>query len=176
MLYTIVEPFSPVDGARWTSYCEWRGLAFERFDSIDGILRPNLFKTPHDSDWEHIVNEDNMLHFITDLSYATHKHAQIGNGELVGVRFDDHDIADPGFLGFDIIDGYCDISLLTNWGNDMAIINRALAPNALLRDIKTAEEIFAALQTTCADDSHVPDSRIVSVYNPKAIRAARSHG
>ncbi len=25
-LYSIVEPFSPADGERWTSYCEWRAL------------------------------------------------------------------------------------------------------------------------------------------------------
>ncbi len=42
MLFTIVEPFSASDGEKWEIYCEWRGMKFERFDSIDGILRPNL--------------------------------------------------------------------------------------------------------------------------------------
>jgi hypothetical protein len=174
MLYTIVESFSPAH-AGWTSYCEWRGLAFERFDSIDGILRPNLFYPPEDSDWAHIVNEANMLHLITDLPHAMRKLAQIGSGDLVGVRFGDHDIRDPGFLGFDIIDGYCHVSLLTNWGNDVEIINRSLTPNALLRNLKTAEAIFETVQTTYADDSHVDGSRIVSVYNPQANQPIKAN-
>jgi hypothetical protein len=48
MLYSIVESFSPLSGDAWDKYCNWRGLRFERFDSIDGLLRPSLFdpKTP----------------------------------------------------------------------------------------------------------------------------------
>ena len=57
MLYKIIESFSRADGARWTGYCDWRGLQFERFDSIDGIMRPSLFQKPEDDDWAHIVNE-----------------------------------------------------------------------------------------------------------------------
>jgi hypothetical protein len=169
MLFTIVEPFSPADGERWTSYCEWRGLSFERFDSIDGMLRPNLFDSPEDSDWDHIVNEDFMLHLITDLPHARHKHARIGKGDLIGLRFDDHNTDHEGFLGFDIIDGYCEVSLLTNWGNDVEFINRALAPNALLRNLKTAQEIFDSLRNDYGNDPHVEGCRIVSIYNTHPV-------
>ena len=164
MLFIIIAPFSPADGERWTRYCEWRGLNFERFDSIDGMLRPNLFETPEDSDWEHIVNESYMLHLITNLSHARRKHALIGKGDLVGLRFDDHETDHEGFLGFDIIDGYCDVSLLTNWGNESEFINRGLAPNALLPDLKTTREIFDRLRSDFGDDPHVEGCQIVSVY------------
>lgn len=42
MLFTIVEPFSPADGERWTGYCEWRGINFGRFDfSHKAVEREN---------------------------------------------------------------------------------------------------------------------------------------
>lgn len=172
MLYTIVEPFSVADGQKWASYCEWRGLTFERFDSIDGILRPNLFDTPEDSDWEHIVNENFMLHLITDFSHAMHKHAQIGRGDIVGLRFENHDAEDEGFLGFDIIDGYCDVSLLTNWGNDVEIINNSVAPNALILDLTAAQDILHTLQNDWGDDPHVKGCRIVSIYQTQGEQVA----
>ena len=131
MLFKIIESFSPSNGDKWTSYCNWRGMRFERFDSIDGILRPSLFDPTEVEDWAHIVNEDFMLHFFTDFNYAAKKRRQIGVGDLVGVRFEEHDEADEHFLGYDLIDGYCDVSLLTNWGNDVELINRSLSPNAL---------------------------------------------
>ena len=70
MLYTIVEPFGPESGESWSAYIRWRGIPFSRFDSIDGILRPNLFTDPRDEDWQYIVNENFMLHLITDQDYA----------------------------------------------------------------------------------------------------------
>jgi hypothetical protein len=164
MLYTIVEPFSPSDGAKWERYCEWRGMRFERFDSIDGILRPNLFLTPEAEDWEHIGNENFTLHFITDLPHARAKHRQIGKGDLVGVRFEGHDTSDEGFLGFDIIDGSCDVSLLTNWGNDVELINRSLAANALVHAPEAAQRIHKRLKEQFGADSHVDGCQIVSIY------------
>jgi hypothetical protein len=171
MLFTIVKPFSPSDGEKWTNYCEWRGLKFDRFDSIDGVLRPNLFDYPEDSDWEHIVNHDFMLHLITNIEHARSKHKAIGSGDLIGLRFENHDIADPEFLGFDIIDGYCDVSLLTNWGNDIDMINRALHHNALVPDFSTVQDILEFLLINWGDDPHVKGCRIVSIYKPNVNKA-----
>ena len=166
MLYIIVAPFSPNDGERWTSYCEWRGMHFERFESIDGVLRPNLFLTPEEDDWAHVVKEDFMLHFITDHPHALKKREQIGRGDLVGVKFEDHDTSNPCFLGFDLLDGYCDISLLTNWGNDVECVNRALAANALILQQPVVEDIRRELLQTHGDDPHVEGCSVVSVYRP----------
>ena len=49
-------------------------MKFERFDFIDEMFCPNLFQTPEDEDWAHIVNEDFMLHLITNFAH------------LVGIR------------------------------------------------------------------------------------------
>lgn len=166
MLFTIVESFSPRDGDRWISYCQWRGLAFTGFDSIDGELRPNLFDNPVGKDWNHIVNEDFKLHLITDFDYAVQKHHEIGQGDLMGLRFSEHDQSDPHFLGFDLIDGYCDISLLTNWGNDVDSINRSLSPNALVMSYPIVEAIQQELLRTSDTDPHIEGCQIVSIYRP----------
>lgn len=167
MLFTIIESFSPKDGDRWISYCKWRGLTFTNFDSIDGILRPTLFNAPTtDEDWNYVVNEDFKLHLITDYDYAVEKHDEIGKGDLVGLKFDEHDESDSCFLGFDLIDRYCDVSLLTNWGNDVEIINRSLSASGLVLNRQSIEEIQEELLRTSGDDAHVEGCQIVSIYRP----------
>ena len=54
MLFTIVEDFGVADGESWSSYIEWRGIQFDRFDSLDGILRPSLFTPETEEDWAHV--------------------------------------------------------------------------------------------------------------------------
>lgn len=165
MLYTIVEAFSPGDGESWSSYCDWRGIALERFDSIDRIMRPALFNGPAtEEDWSHVVNADCMVHLMTDLEYAVGKQREIGSGDLVGVRLEDHDEKDERFAGYDLIDGSWAISLLTNWGNDNERISRSLSPCALISDYQTIGAIRDHLLATAGEDGHVCGCRIISIY------------
>ena len=71
---------------------------------------------------------------------------------------------DEAFLGFDIIDSYNSVSLLTNWGNEMETINQALASNALITDWETARKIHEELHEHWGNDGHVEGCRIVSIY------------
>lgn len=166
-LYTIVESFSPADGEKWSSYCEWRGKNFERFDSIDGMLRPNLFEKLGENDWAYIVNENFMLHLITDLEHAKKKNKEIEKGILLELRLDKHSPEDDRFRGFDIIDGYFDISLLTNFGNDIEYVNKAIESNGLISDFQIAEGIYAKLKNEFRNDAHVEDCHIISIYKMK---------
>lgn len=170
-LYTIVESFSPSDGEKWHNYCEWRGMTFERFDSIDGMLRPNQLGQPEGDDWKHIVNKSFMLHLIKDLPYAQQKKEKTLNGVLIEIRLDDHSPENERFLGFDIIDGYFDISLLTNFGNDIKFVNQSLSNNGLILDIHVAEDVFQQLKNEFASDPHVEGCRIVSLYSTKGEQA-----
>ena len=170
MLFTIIENFGVADGDAWTSYLEWRGVHFDRFDSLDGILRKSLFTPESDEDWKHVVCEDFMLSYLTDFDYAHQKHAQIGSGSLMGLSHSEHDETDEGFLGYDLIDGYCDVSLLTNWGNDVEIVNRALGSNALVPTLAQIESIYEFLTTNHGDDNHVEGCRIASVYSTRLLK------
>ena len=164
MLFTLVQGFSPADGERWTTYCEWRGLNFERFDSLDTMMRRCVFDFPSDTEWEHVVNENFMLHLMTDLEFARRKQTDLGAGEIIGLKFSDHEPHHPGFLGYDILDGCVSFSLLTNWGNGIDLINRSLASNALVPNLVTAEDILDLLLREHSEDNHVKGCRIVSVY------------
>ena len=56
-----MEKFGPEDGDKWKRYLDLRGLNLTKFDSVDGILRPDLFAPDSDEDWQHCVNENDKL-------------------------------------------------------------------------------------------------------------------
>ncbi len=166
MFYTIVKSFSRADGDSWASYCNWRGIDFERFDSIDGLLRPSVFEPVTKEDWSHVILEDYKCHYITDSDYACRKHQEIGlHSILLGVSFDEQEEDNPGFLGYDLIDGYLDVSLLTNWGNTCEIINQNLSLCGLILSYEVVYEIKKYLTKFHGEDSHVADCSIVSIYS-----------
>ena len=96
MLFTIVEDFSSNSGESWKTYCEWRGITFDRFDSLDGMMRPSLFDPDTIEDWDNVVCKDFMSRFITNLDYARRKFEDLGSGVLMGFSLLEHDEADPG--------------------------------------------------------------------------------
>jgi hypothetical protein len=161
-LYIIVESFGPENGNKWASYCEWRGLRLERFDSIDGILRPSLFRPESDEDWQHVGRE--AVHYLTDLTYARAKRRELARSVLVGISFDAHDEHDSGFKGYDLIDGSYNVSLLTNWGSDHVLINDALGPNGLVKNWEAISRICQHVLAEHPEDGHVKGCQIVSIY------------
>jgi len=54
------------------------------------------------------------------VSFANAILSRYEDAEIVGVELevDQYHVPGPHFVGYDIIDGYCDVSLLTNWGTD----------------------------------------------------------
>jgi hypothetical protein len=164
MFYVILEEFGPAKGESWTAYLQWRGLILSGFDSVDGILRPSLFTPRTEEDWRHVVQADFMSHLITDQPYASSKHADLNKGALVGLSLDDHKPLDDRFLGFDIVDRFFQVSLLTNWGNDVACVNRAIGPCGLISEFDVVRGIQAELVASYTNDAHVDRCRIVSVY------------
>lgn len=163
MLFALRESFSPRDGPRWQTYCQWRGLKLERFDSIDGILRPSLFTPRAAEEWSEVLNEDYKIELMTSRQFAVRKRAEIGRGDVVGIAFADHNEADSGFLGYDLVDGCFDVSLLTNWGNHHAF-DPLIGSNGLVRDRAVVAAIQGDLVRTARDDGHVEGCRVVSIY------------
>ena len=167
MFYKIVERFGPEDGDRWQSYLEWRGLNLTTFDSVDGILRPDLFEPESDEDWHNSVNEPNRLNLITNLGYAKGILDRYDNPVLIGVEIELEEgyVAKYGLLGFDIIDGYCDVSLVTNWGTDEeGIIDNYVMTNGLIGDLDRALQIRDSLRKEFSEDSHAEDCEVWAIY------------
>jgi hypothetical protein len=167
MYYKIVERFGPEDGDRWQNYLEWRGLNLSSFDSMDGILRPDLFKPESDEDWRNCVNEQFKLNLITNLEYARGILDRYDNSVLVGVEIELQEGYNPedGLLGFDIIDSYCDVSLVTNWGTDEeSIINNYVMNNGLIGALGRALQIRDLLRKEFSEDSHAENCEVWAVY------------
>jgi hypothetical protein len=167
MYYKIVESFGPLDSDKWRSYIQWRGLDLTGFDSVDGILRPDLFMPESKEDWHNCVNEDNKLSLITNHDYARKILDQHNKAVLVGVdiELEEGYIPKDGFLGFDIIDGYCDISLVTNWGTDEEdLISEHVMTNGLIGDLDRSLLIRNRLRKDFPEDAHAQNCEVWAIY------------
>lgn len=167
MYYKIVERFDPEDREKWQDYLKWRGLTLVSFESVDGILRPDLFQPESYEDWRNCVNENNKLSLITNLDYARKISKRYENPVLVGVEIELEEGYEPedSLLGFDIIDSYCDVSLVTNWGTDEeGLINRFVLPNGLIGDLGRALQIRNLLRNDFSEDPHAGNCEVWAVY------------
>lgn len=171
MKYIIVEKFGPGDD-KWKSYAKWVGLEnCQGYYSIDGIIRRTLFQPESMEDWENCINEDYKLHIITNINYAKKIITKFPNGEIIGIienpKLSNERIPmDHILMGYDIIDGYNDISLLTNWGGkDGGIIkNLKLNSSALLDNINYAYELKEMLRKDFFHDNHAEDCEVWAIY------------
>ena len=171
MYYKIVGRFCPEDGEKWQDYLEWRGLNLAAFDSVDRTLRPDLFEPETKEDWNHCVNADFKINLITDLDYARNARARFEDAVLVGVEIELEAgyVPQDGLLGFDIIDGYCDVSLVTNWGTDEEdFISDHVMANGLIGDLGRALRIRDSLRKNFPADSHAKNCEVWAVYRVDA--------
>jgi len=167
MLYEVMAKFGPSDEERWSDYIWWRGLHhLTRFDSVDSILRPSLFVPKTDQDWQHCVSADFKIGLITDVSFATSILSRYEDAEIVGVELEVDQSQIPGLhcVGYDIIDGYCDVSLLTNWGTDEEGRLRCHQSNGLLDDLGRALAIRDTLRVKFSHDSHAKNCSVWAIY------------
>jgi hypothetical protein len=176
MYYLIVRPFGPCREPEWSQYKAWRNLPqLETFDSVDSILRPCLFTPETPEDWENCLNEDFKLHLITNVEYARARLDTFGKeAELVACEFpvEAGYKERSGLLGYDIVDGYSSISLLTNWGTDPeGIMSGHIGPNGLVNGLGEALALKACLESRFGDDPHVKGCTIWAVY-PGAVVSA----
>ena len=143
LYYKIVQYFGP-NSENWSTYISWRKTNLNSFDSVDGMFRPDLFLPKSERDWANCVNEDFKLHLITNLDYAKEIIHRYPNGNIVGVQPDinsDH-ICKDGLSGYDIIDSYWYISLITNWeANGNNSFCRYLMDNGLIGNLNQALQI-----------------------------------
>ncbi len=167
MYYKVVESFGPETGDKWQRYLEWRGLKLTGFESVDGILRPDLFEPQTKDDWQNCVNVDFKLGLITSLAYARTFLARYENATLVGVEIELEAgyVPKDGLLGFDIIDAYCDVSLITNWGTEEEDdFSEHVMPNGLIGDLTRALQIRNSLREKFPEDSHAQSCEVWAIY------------
>ncbi len=122
------------DDFDWEKYKNWSKLHhLTEVVSLDSILCPPVIERDNDNDWDHLVKEDYMIDFYTNLDYLKKKlNDKEGYSLLAVVREPDHSDRQPrlhGFelLGFELVDREMSISALTNCGG----FDETFMPNEL---------------------------------------------
>jgi hypothetical protein len=151
---------------KWKSYCLWRNYSFREYRSLDSIINDVIEFEIEDGDWNSAVfNGDLLTDVICGSSYAN-KYALKLNAEIV-LNFDYIENENPSerIMGYDILDGNFSYSLLSNFGNNVKVVNANLSGNALVRSRDVVIDIHKWFQNNMKDDAHVSNSKIFVVYD-----------
>ena len=165
--YTARQRFAPTTSTGWQSYLNFSGFHhISELVSADSILCPNLVTEIIDEDWNHNVKEDYSIDCFFDLDYLKKRikfEPTLHN--LLAIWKRPTAIAIPPVefehCGFDILDTYGAISVLTNCGQfpelfEPSSVNRY----GLLSDLAQADEISKNLRNTYPEDPHCQDCHV----------------
>jgi hypothetical protein len=158
-LYVVTEKF---DATRsdWAAYVESSGLEHVReIVSLDSILCERVVDGPIASDWPHIVNEDFMLDYFTDLPHLLERAGSVkGRNVLCVFRNPTAPPAAPSgfaFIGYDLVDVLGGISALVNCGGyPDAFANEELSGYGLIDSFERAYEVRRALREKYPNGEH----------------------
>jgi hypothetical protein len=174
MKYIIVKKFGP-QSEGWQDYAKWNRLEHcSEYCSIDAINRNKLFNPETPEDWKNCVDQDFGIHMITNLEFAKKILPNFDNADIVGViknpKTHKQKIpANHELMGYDIIDGFNDTSLITNWGGlSDGIEDLKLNQAALVEDMAYAYDLRDMLHKNFADDSHAENCEVWAIYKVKS--------
>lgn len=160
-LYIVTERFDPGRGADWDRYLAWSGLTqLREVVSLDGYLGKPVVEDILPDDWPHIVNEDFMLSYYTDVEYLLARAGTLDNRNLLCLYKNPDALPTPPdarfrFEGYDLVDVQGGISALTNCGGfPLAFDHSELSAVGLLPALDRARAVRDALQTHYPSHSH----------------------
>ena len=169
MLYSVIENFGPGEKG-WEEFIKGHYIKnLTSFDSVDHVLCPSKFTPESLEDWENCIDEDFMIEYISNLDYATKVQKSYPNSKLVGLECEINCDAVKTLIGYDILDGYNDVSLITNWGphdEDHPLKTLVIQNNGLLSSYEIAKKALELLTRSSKDDDHVKGCKIWAVHNP----------
>jgi hypothetical protein len=160
--FIATEQFDKSDTA-WAKYIAWSGLEqLDEIVSLDSSFCPTVLPDIKVEYWNHIVNEDFMLHFFTDLDYLRSEIASILQKNLLCVFRNpiDHPSAEQvpkgfEFIGYDLLDKESRTSALMNCGGfPKAFSNSELSEKGLLRTYERVRTVQDALVREYPHEHH----------------------
>jgi hypothetical protein len=162
-LFIVTERFDPGRGDDWNRYIAWSKLhQLSEVVSLDSILCRYVVGEVLEEDWPHIVNEDFMLDYFTDLDYLLRRCGGVADRNLLCVfRNPETQPSPPGgppefrFEGYDLVDVQGGVSALTNCGGfPLAFSNDELSSHGLLPSLERAREVQRALRQHYPREPH----------------------
>jgi hypothetical protein len=175
--YIATEVFTPHAGEAWTNYIAWSGLTqLEEVVSLDPMLCPTLLPDIKDEYWPHIVNEDFMLNFFTDLAFLLAQLPDTPERNLLCVIRNPPPTLSPtlhgdrfGLLGYDLVDVHGSASALTNCGGFPHVFdNRELSCKGLITSHARALHVQSDLRAKHPEDFHA-NCHVWGIYRAVAV-------
>jgi hypothetical protein len=149
--------------ATWAKYIAWSGLIqLDEVVSLDSSLCPTVLPDIKPEYWNHIVNEDFMLHFFADLDYLRGETAVISRKNLLCVFRNPATHPSSAqvpegfeFIGYDLLEKDSGISALTNCGGfPKAFSNGELSEKGLLMAHERSRTVQEALIREYPNEPH----------------------
>lgn len=171
MFYKVVSQFRQEnDNEAWRQYIHFSGLAqIDDLCSLDGILNPSLFTPQTEEDWRNCVNEDYQTDMLTSLEYAQGVARNYPGARILGLVIDPGEAEMPAnarLLGYDILDQWCSVSLLTNCGGFPGLFdNSRINRYGLLDERAEAYAIRDRLRSVHAHDPHAGACQVIAVFD-----------
>jgi len=146
----------------WKKYIAWSGLTqLEELVSLDSSLCPTVLPDIKAEYWPHILNENYMIDFFTDLAYLRVVTADIHRKNLLCVFRNPPTHPDSEtpqafeFLGYDLVEAPTGISALTNCGGfPDAFADNELSEKGLLTSHARSYEVQIDLRRRHPDEPH----------------------
>jgi hypothetical protein len=161
--YIATGTFTSRSGEAWEKYIAWSGLTqLDEVVSLDPILCPTLLPGIPTEYWPHIVNEDFMLNFFTDLEFLLAQVSGIAERNLLCVHRNPPNPPPPctgpvnfEFLGYDLVDVHASASSLTNCGGFPDVFDNAeLSSKGLLTSHARALQVQSELRARHPEEHH----------------------
>ena len=157
-LYVANRRFGPQSGEDWLAFVRGSGLGqLGEVVGLDGALCPPVLQERLDDDWSHIVNENLMRDYFTDLAWLLSRVLkQEGSLQHCNVLcvmrnpvIEPELPPDFDLLGYELVDVYGSASVLTNCGgypdvfaqgelNRVGLINRLERARAIQKTLPRA--------------------------------------
>ena len=161
-LYIATRRFGP-GAAEWESYRRWSALELTELVSLDLMLCPSVLEEIITEDWDHIVNQDFMLNYFTNLDYLVRRVGHLHGRNLLAV-YRNPEAHPPApetqryqfvFEGYDLVEVNGGPSALTNCGGfPEAFSNGELSSHGLLLSLTRANEVRQALRDLYPSEPH----------------------
>lgn len=176
-IYTARERFRPAHNDGWSQYVQWSGFThITELVTLDHILCPELIDDLIDDDWSHNVHADNRITWFTDSDYLRKRSdRRYGRDQLIAMIENPDTVNKPhdGFVavGFDILDEYDSISVLTNCGRFPGIFDPSAVNSwGLIEDIAEAKDIAERIRSDFPDEPHCCDCRVWQISRDAEFR------
>ena len=171
-LFTARERFGPdTHPEGWRGYLEFSGFRhIQELVSADSILCGDVITELVDEDWDHNVHADYRITLFTNFEYlARRTGVDLIKHNILGIlerptHENEKPPTDFEHCGFDILDSYDSVSVLTNCGKYPGIMDpQEVNQFGLLSNLVRANTIGAKIRTAFPDENHCRDCRVWSI-------------